>query len=133
MKNALVVLLVVALVPFVSSCFSTGKSVVKDTGDAVGGTIEGTGKGTLDVVEGTSEGVADLGKGTAEAVVGTAKATGYTLVGHGDEAVESGKEAAKAGGEGIKGVIEKPIEGIGKGLQSIDRSIKKATGREDIK
>ena len=133
MRKVLVLLLIVALVPFVTSCFTAGKRVAKDTGDAVGGTAEGIGKGTLDVVEGTGEGAAGLGKGTAEGVVETAKAAGYVVVGRGDEAAESGREAAKAGGGGLKAIIEKPVEGIGKGLQSIDRSIKKATGREDIK
>ncbi len=133
MKRVLVLLVVVSLVPFLSSCFSTGKSAVRDTGDAVGGTLEGTGQGTLDIVEGTGKGAAKFGKGAAEAVVGTGKAAGQALVGRGEEASESGKVAAKAAGEGIVGVLEEPVKGFGKALQSIDKSIKESTGNEDIK
>ena len=144
MKRALVLLVIALFVPFLSSCFSTGKSAVRDTGDAVGKTLEGTGEGTLDIVEGVGKGGAKFGKGAAESVVGTGQATGQALVGRGGEARESGKVAAEAAGEGIVGVLEEPVKGFGKALQSIDKSIKEATegspersrgatGNEDIK
>jgi len=66
-------------------------------------------------------------------VVETGKAAGYAVTGRGEEATESVQDAAKASGEGIKAVVEKPVESIGEGLQSMDRSVKKITGREDIK
>jgi len=61
MKKILIVLFIIALVPFVTSCFMATKRLVKDTSDAIGGVITGATRGTLKVVEGTSRGVAELG------------------------------------------------------------------------
>ena len=121
MKRMLAIIILVLLIPFLSSCASPKHAV------------KGTGEGTTEIVEGAGRGATDFGRGTAEAVKETAEATGEFLTGRGGEAVESGKEAIDAGKEGIKDVLIEPAEGLGKGLKAIDEGIKKATGSEVIK
>jgi len=95
--------------------------------------VKGLGTGTTEIVEGAGRGVTEFGKGTLETVKGTAVATGEFVTGRGNEAAESGKDAMTAGGDGVNALIVKPIEGLGKGLTSLDKGVKKATDNEDIK
>ncbi len=95
--------------------------------------VKGLGTGTTEIVEGAGRGVTEFGKGTLGTVKDTAEATGEFVTGRGDEAAGSGKDAMTAGSEGVKALIVKPIEGLGKGLTSIDKGVKKATDNEDIK
>ena len=121
MKKVLIVLALICLVPFVISCVAPQEAV------------KGTGKGTADIIGGAAEGVMEAGKGVGGAVGGTVQATGEALIGRGEEASEYGKVAVESLGEGVIGVVEKPIEGLAKGLKEIDRGIKEATGSEEIK
>ena len=120
MKKIGVILLIIAMIPLLNSCWSSTKEVVK-----------GTGEGTTNIVEGAGRGVTSLGIGTADAAQETAEATGELLTGRGGEAMESGEAAINAGGEGIKNIVVEPIEGLGKGLQAIDAGIKRAVGMDD--
>ena len=122
MKKALIVVLgVIIIIPLLVSCASSKKVVT------------GVGEGTGEVVKGTGEGVLELGKGAAGTVKGTTGAVGYTLAGQTDKAKEEGKVAADSAGSGIKGIVQEPLEGLGKGLQDIDSGIKEATRSDDVK
>ena len=85
----------------------------------------------MEIIEGTGRGVIGFSKGVGGTVKESAEATGEFITGRGKEASESGKAALTAGGEGIKDIIVEPVEGLGKGLQAIDRGIKRATGRDE--
>ncbi|MBL7155869.1 MAG: hypothetical protein ISS90_01875 [Candidatus Omnitrophica bacterium] len=124
MKKIFAVLTIFALISLTVSC-----SPYHGTKE----TLKGTGRGTTDIVEGAGRGVTNFAKGSVDTVKETAEATGEFVTGRGSEASESGRSAVNAGAGGIKDIIVEPVKGVGKGLQSIDRGIKRATGREDIK
>ena len=121
MRRILLALLIIAMVPVIASCAAPREAA------------KGTGEGTMEIIEGTGKGLMGLGEGTGTAIVEGGSATGEFVTGRGEEAAESGKAAATATGEGITDIVVEPLEGLGKGLQTIDKGIKKATGREDVK
>jgi hypothetical protein len=111
MKKVIVVLALVLLVPFLTSCRPF--CAIKGTAKGVGTIGEGVVKGTVEAV-----------KGTGELVGGVIKATGEGLTGEGEEAMDTAKAAFEAGGEGIKGAIEESLEGVGESFEPISEGIK---------
>ncbi len=119
MKRAILILAIFSITAGIVSCAAPKEAV------------KGTGKGAEEIIEGTGKGVVGLGKGAVGTVTGTVGATGELLTGQGDDAIKEGKQAVSSGGEGISSIIVEPATGLGKGLQAIDKGIKKATGNED--
>jgi len=120
MKKIALVLLLITLIPFVTSCTAPYEA------------IKGMGKGVGSVGEGAARGTLEAGKGVGGAAGYTTKATAEALTGRGDEAADSGKSAIEAGAEGIKGAVVETIKGVEQGLKHIDEGIRRSTG-EDIK
>ena len=118
MRKVFVVLVIIAMIPVLTSCrpfYAT----------------KGTAKGVGSVGEGVARGTMEAGKGSGGLVGGSVQATGEALTGRGDEALDTAKDAFEAGGEGLKGAVEETFKGIETGLKHIDKGITQAS--ENIK
>ena len=101
-------------------------------GYATKGTMEGTTRAADAMVTTTGAGVYESGKGLVEATKSLAEGVGKGIRGEESAAVQAGEEASRVGGEAIKGIIVEPLKAIGRGLEEIDKGIRKGLS-EDIK
>ena len=111
MKQALLILTIIALVPLFVSCAASKK------------VITGIGEGTGELAEGIATGAGEAVVGIAGLLKGTGEATAKVL-GGGSGAQETAEEGFKAGGEGLKGGVGKTLEGVAGAIEEIGAGIK---------